>query len=258
MFTASTIFVCPGACIATVLFHKSNTNCLDDFPTVKCPVKPSSTAVVSIDNTASVPPLPSRITCPLLMPHLLLSPWHRLVHPSMLQFVYQTVWSTSASVHTARATSLLRYRRTMPVCNVQCPAPSKPRSLAIAFLRECLTNGACSSADEGKSPASSIAFQNQRLFLRPLASISTVKVQQTGLWIAAFLGISCLILTVCGMLKCFRDNFRNCAKRRLRPSLATKRCCPSPEFQVCLWSFPQSRLTLCGPLLSILQHVLLG
>ena len=65
MFTASTIFVWPGACIATgIPFTRAIRIALEDFPAVKCPVKPSSTAVVSIDRTASVPPLPSRITCP--------------------------------------------------------------------------------------------------------------------------------------------------------------------------------------------------
>ena len=61
--TASTILVLPGACIATgIPFTRATRIALDDFPAVKCPVKPSSTAVVNMDRIASVPPLPSRIT----------------------------------------------------------------------------------------------------------------------------------------------------------------------------------------------------
>ena len=72
------------------------------------------------------------------------------------------LWSTSASVQTARATSPASASKSepSPVCNVQWPSPSSPKSLAIALLpaKVSPTWAASKSAEEGRSPESSISI----------------------------------------------------------------------------------------------------
>ena len=184
MFTASTTFVCPGACIATgIPFTRAIRIALEDFPAVKCPVKPSSTAVVNIDRTASVPPLPSRITCPSVSAspcEPIASTW-----PSINAAIWliSRLWSTSASVHTARAISPASASSSepSPVCSVQWPAPSSPRSLAIAFLpaKVSPTWAANMSAGEGKSPASSISIPESTA-IPPLTSGRRINCDSTA------------------------------------------------------------------------------
>ena len=72
-------------------------------------------------------------------------------------------------------------REPSPVCRVQCPAPDRPKSLAIAFLpaKVSPTCAANVSASDGKSPASSISIPESTA-IPPLTSGLITRFERTA------------------------------------------------------------------------------
>ena len=142
-----------------------------------CPVTSSSRPSLSMDNTASAPPLPSRRMKPSGSGSL--APTVSTISPSSAATaaLISLVWLAFASVQTAIAISPVwaSNNAPSPVCNVQCPLSSNPKPLAI-FSRPTMVSPTCfanSSPSIGNSPAASISMPESTAIAPLTVTLST-------------------------------------------------------------------------------------